>query len=64
MDKRALYEIENAIRKAKARLNINPIFCINCMREMEVHDRYVVCWHCRIIHWQVRPGMNKWTVLN
>ena len=58
MDKMAIFEIENAIRKAKQRMILKPVVCKNCMNEMEAHYRYIVCWYCRKIHW-LKPRYKK-----
>ena len=56
MDKMAIREIENAIRRAKARMKTLPLVC-DCMNEMEEYPRYIVCRYCGKIHWK-KPRYN------
>ena len=47
MDEIALREIENAIRRAKARMRQSAIVCKDCGHEMTIQHRRAVCWQCR-----------------
>ena len=52
MDKKALFEIERAIKRAlfEFQMQTKPIVCTMCMNEMEIHRRFVVCRYCGIVH--------------
>ena len=61
MDKRALFEIERAIKRALFQYDMQtrPIVCRICGNEMEQHRRCLVCRYCGIIHWVDRKDYNS-----
>ena len=52
MDKIALLEIENAIKRAKQRMKTTPVSC-SCMNEMEAKPGYYICMYCGKIEWTI-----------
>ena len=58
MDKIALSEIENAIKRAKQRMQTTPVVCI-CMNEMEAKPGYYICRYCGKIEWTIQAYKEK-----
>ena len=59
MDKKALFEIEQAIRRALYHVQRRPIVCKVCANEMEVRRRCIICRYCGIIHWVSRKDLDN-----
>jgi hypothetical protein len=58
MDKIALFEIENAIKRAKQRMKTTPVSC-SCMNEMEKKPGYYICRYCGKIEWTIQAYKQK-----
>jgi hypothetical protein len=58
MDKIALFEIENAIKRAKQRMQTTPVVC-SCMNEMEKMPGYYICRYCGKIEWLIQARKKK-----
>jgi hypothetical protein len=58
MDKIALFEIENAIKRAKQRMKTTPVTC-SCMNEMEKKPGYYICMYCGKIEWTTQAYKQK-----
>ena len=46
MDETALREIEDVIRRAKARIRRIPLVCSECANELHIESRYAYCLYC------------------
>jgi hypothetical protein len=61
MDKKALFELEMAIKRALSQyeMQAKPVVCRICSNEMEVQRRCIICRYCGIIHWVGRKELNS-----
>ena len=58
MDRIALSEIENAIKRAKQRIKTAPVVC-SCMNIMEAKPGYYICMYCGKIEWVIQAYKHK-----
>jgi hypothetical protein len=50
MDEIALFEIQQAINRARARMKRGALVCKDCGRQMYVNEDYARCFVCKTVY--------------
>ena len=59
MDEIALYEIQQAINRAKARMRRSALVCKDCGKQMYVDDSCASCFVCKTVY-LMKPKGKPW----